>query len=142
MADLGELFVLRKLVAKRKLDAVVIFGHDGGLPVRPGTTQTTRRCEVISTFNPQLGITLITENLRGKSFPKTNKHIIHLFLLIARHRRAPSLVSLHRCSSSVAQKNPGNVTASFFSVFFYMELRYFSFAPPTGQIAKLPKSTC
>lgn len=46
LADLGELFVLRKLVAKRKLDAIVIFGHDGGLSVRPGTTQTIKKGNV------------------------------------------------------------------------------------------------
>lgn len=42
LADLGELFVFRKLITKRKLDSIVIFGHDGGLPVRPESTQTIR----------------------------------------------------------------------------------------------------
>lgn len=35
LSYLGHLLVLRKLVAERKLHSVVVFGHDGGLPVRP-----------------------------------------------------------------------------------------------------------
>ena len=40
LSNFSQLFIFRKLVAEREFNAIVVFGHDGGLPVGPEEEHT------------------------------------------------------------------------------------------------------
>lgn len=35
LSNFGHFFIFRKFVTERKFNSVVVFGHDGGLPIGP-----------------------------------------------------------------------------------------------------------